>query len=408
MEILWKLLRFIFEHNELFIAISIVLFLMVTMFFIVRTVSSENDQQASGQPINVDAIEGVMRKVLNSSGAGRESDSTSGFANSAAGIAVGLTAAGAASAAAGMISKSSQGGSSAGGASADGSGAFAIPTIAAVKEIAELKSNLEEKEKHITMLMDSLSLAQANGGGGSGSASGESGQSQARGSIQPADAELMQQLEELQARLTEYEIIEDDIADLTQFKEENKRLKEMLATMQAGGASTQSAAQPVAQSAAPQQAVPVVLQEPKSLVAVENEIPLKFEAADKFGIDPADLTMQEFAAAVDMKRAFPPEVDKIIPVETPAAVAVNDITQEDLEGNDAQAAIDAILRQAEQEQSQPESAPVAALSSQSLDIKAASDDLDPEKLLAEMKTSEASPQDAIDDLFAEFRDTNKT
>ncbi|MBX9768758.1 MAG: hypothetical protein K2X47_15905, partial [Bdellovibrionales bacterium] len=47
---------------------------------------------------------------------------------------------------------------------------------------------------------------------------------------------LQMQVKDLEAKLAEYEIIEDDIANLTTYKEENHRLKDELARISAGGA----------------------------------------------------------------------------------------------------------------------------------------------------------------------------
>jgi hypothetical protein len=62
-----------------------------------------------------------------------------------------------------------------------------------------------------------------------------------------ADADkLGARIKELEARLAEYEILEDDIADLSLYKEENVRLKAELEKLKGGGAMPASAPAPAA------------------------------------------------------------------------------------------------------------------------------------------------------------------
>lgn len=56
---------------------------------------------------------------------------------------------------------------------------------------------------------------------------------------------LHMQVKDLEAKLAEYEIIEDDIANLTTYKEENHRLKDELARLAAGGSVSSAPAAPV-------------------------------------------------------------------------------------------------------------------------------------------------------------------
>ncbi|MCB0419517.1 MAG: hypothetical protein KDD61_00880 [Bdellovibrionales bacterium] len=79
-------------------------------------------------------------------------------------------------------------------------------------EIQSLKKQIADKDKLVTELESKA-----------GSSSGP-------------DPELLGQIQDLEARLAEYEIIEDDIADLSIYKEENVRLKEEIAALKAGGA----------------------------------------------------------------------------------------------------------------------------------------------------------------------------
>jgi hypothetical protein len=100
---------------------------------------------------------------------------------------------------------------------------------------------------------------------------------------------LQEKMKTLESRLSEYEIISEDIADLSFYKEENTRLQKELAKVQAGAGapSTQPAAGPA-------QEAPASVQ---SVVVEEKPAPQAAEG----GID--DDIMAQFAAAVDEQKA---------------------------------------------------------------------------------------------------------
>jgi predicted RNase H-like nuclease (RuvC/YqgF family) len=109
----------------------------------------------------------------------------------------------------------------------------------------------------------------------------------------PGDVVVLQEkMKTLESRLSEYEIISEDIADLSFYKEENTRLQAELAKVLAAGASAPQAASPEAVKPAP--AAPVV--QPAPAAAVEE--PAETSAG---GID--DDIMAQFAAAVDEQKA---------------------------------------------------------------------------------------------------------
>ncbi len=121
-------------------------------------------------------------------------------------------------------------------ASGDGSSASPEELAKYQGEIAELRKQLEGSQKQI----EELKQAPAAGSGG-----GEA-----------AQAQLNQQLQELQAKLAEYEIISEDIADLSNYKEQNAKLQKEIQELRAGGASAPAAAAPIAAPApTPQPAV---------------------------------------------------------------------------------------------------------------------------------------------------------
>jgi hypothetical protein len=138
--------------------------------------------------------------------------------------------------------------------------------------------------------------------------------------VAPADSEetelLRTKLDELQGRLAEYEIIEDDIADLSLFKDENSRLKDENAKLKSMLENAKSVATEAPVSA------PTAVVEPEPVV--------KFEKSDKFELDPEDDVMKEFAAAVSAQPS---------PTQAPEPSAV----KPSVPARDPQAEIDAML-----------------------------------------------------------------
>ena len=130
-------------------------------------------------------------------------------------------------------------------------------------EVSQLRSNLTESERKIAALQEQLATAQASG------------------SAPAAPSEdLLGKIADLEARLAEYEIISEDIADLTKFREENDRLRSELAAAKSGG---------VAPSAAPS-AAPAAATEPPAASSESSDL-----------ID--DELMREFAAAVEGQKS---------------------------------------------------------------------------------------------------------
>ncbi|MEZ0393297.1 MAG: hypothetical protein ACAH59_13845 [Pseudobdellovibrionaceae bacterium] len=116
-----------------------------------------------------------------------------------------------------------------------------VPTAAAVgaaggseesqkllSEIANLKTDLQSKQQQIETL--NAAAASATAGPASSGLSGED------------KSKLEAQLRELQAKLSEYEIISEDIADLSFYKEQNVKLQKELEALKAGGGSATAAA----------------------------------------------------------------------------------------------------------------------------------------------------------------------
>jgi len=222
-------------------------------------------------------------------------------------------------------------------------------------EITNLKTDLQEKQKQIEVLKTAPATSAA---GGAGMSSDEKNQMEA-------------QLRELQAKLSEYEIISEDIADLSFYKEQNAKLQKELDAVKGGAGATASKAAPTpapapsappppveveaASVAAPEPAVaraePEIVgrssssspAEIPSEVAAAPEVPTPVtpaapaaSAAAEEAVDTSvdDDLMAEFAAAVEKQKALNPDGS------APASDAANvDLGQMDMDKMMAEAAV---------------------------------------------------------------------
>ncbi|MDC1175263.1 hypothetical protein OAT67_07695 [Bacteriovoracaceae bacterium] len=88
-------------------------------------------------------------------------------------------------------------------------------------EIARLKATVLEKDKTIEELERMLAAARdSNGGGDDGDV-----------------AAITKERDELKERLQEYEVIEEDLANIKKFQQENEQLRKTIEQLQAGGAT---------------------------------------------------------------------------------------------------------------------------------------------------------------------------
>lgn len=97
------------------------------------------------------------------------------------------------------------------------------PDPSLAEELARLKAELSDRETQLKKMKEEAPAAD--------------------GAIGPASSDMtaklndqLKRIEELEAKLAEYEILEDDIADLSLYKEENARLKAELDSVKGGGA----------------------------------------------------------------------------------------------------------------------------------------------------------------------------
>lgn len=169
------------------------------------------------------------------------------------------------------------------------------------KEQAEqLQGLLSDKDQELKKLKESLAAAQKKSVGGENA------------------TQMQAKIDELEGKLLEYEIIEEDIADLSFYKEENSRLKRQIETMGTAPTSVETVAP----------SIPVSAVNPVTAPAAPKELTVD----DLIGDD----LMAEFAAAVETPRSklattvVPPEVAPVAVKETsvaaPAISAATSVT----------------------------------------------------------------------------------
>ncbi|MBT4761438.1 MAG: hypothetical protein HOO06_07045 [Bdellovibrionaceae bacterium] len=277
-------------------------------------------------------------------------------------------------------------------------------------ELEALQKDLESKKAEIEELK--AEGAKATGGA----------------SIDDAELkELNTKLGELEAKLQEYEIIEDDIADLSLFKEENTVLKQELEKLKAGGATAAPDNTANDEIDTAPKAEPVVEEEVKApeeaAVAAAEEAPTeeesKEEKTEEAPVETGEITddlVAEFAAAVESPEPPKPETDN--KVEEPAKVEAK--TEEPVASEEAISEIEQAVAASSSAKQEAEDnfitddvlAEFAAAVTNELDPS----ELEPEKekvkdepVAAEEKADDAPPVMAsADDIDAMFGDSAET
>lgn len=156
-----------------------------------------------------------------------------------------------------------------------------------VAEINTLRASLQEKQDQI----EQMKLAPVESSSG-----GEAAAATAPGLSSEDKTALESQIRDLQAKLSEYEIISEDIADLSFYKEENSKLQKEIESLKKGGANSGAVPPPTAAPAAP----------------------ARVEASTAQAEVPQAATPAPQAQPEVMAQAAPPAVPKA-QVETPAA-----------------------------------------------------------------------------------------
>jgi hypothetical protein len=334
---------------------------------LIREIGKKNDD-GSGGYVDLKAIEGAMKRVLSS-------QPISVVANSGLALPAGESDV----------------------VPVEGEAAPYDPNAA-----ADIQQALQQRDSRIEQLTRELDAARDTAGGGTKDPALVAAQEEAVG--------LKAKLDELQGRLAEYEIIEDDIADLSMFKEENIKMKAEVAQLKAelAKAATSAAAlaispPPATAPAAPVMAAPALEElansapsssAPESTLDAGSAEPIKFEKTEKFELDINDDIMKEFAAAVHDQRAPPPPVDASVPAIAAAEAGSG--------SQDPQSAIDALLAADIVVPTAPISRPqdaIDALFSSEVDPLGV---LDPDKVQSEAASLIAEPSVGDSDLSVEL------
>jgi len=195
---------------------------------------------------------------------------------------------------------------------AAGASAGGAPPAEMVAELSQLKQALEEKEKQIVVLQEKATQAAKVAQSGAGGPSAQdiaAAASAAAGLAEKERLDYEAKIKELEARLAEYEIISEDIADLSFFKEENARLTKELEALRGGGGAPAAPAAPATPSAPAAPAAPPAPAAPAAAAPAEAAAPVA-EAAPPAAAPAADAgnaiddaLMAEFAAAVDGQKS---------------------------------------------------------------------------------------------------------
>lgn len=297
-----KFLSFWDHHNTsiieglLGLIILLALFLAFRAFFAKKGSSSTNAE--NGQGLDAAQLEKTLQKILDNQSSAPAAKSRAAAEDLGVDVEMDESP---------LTTKKAQA-SAASGAAASAEAAAVVAESAA--EVAQLRLSLSENHQKVetlqAQLQEALAAAQAASSGG-GAGGGEGGMSAAE------KEELSGKLRDLEARLAEYEIISEDIADLSRYRDENEDLKKQLEALKAGApaasAPTPAPAAPVQAEAPAAEPIP----EPAAAPAAEVAAELAPEAAADSGggsdlID--DDLMKEFAAAVEGQRALDKAAEK--------------------------------------------------------------------------------------------------
>lgn len=192
--------------------------------------------------------------------------------------------------------------------------------------LSELEGKLSEQQKALERVINEkiqleadLAAAKSAAGAGSGGGGG-------------ASAELEEKLKSLQARLDEYSIIEDDLANLKRLTQENAALKTQLASVQSGGAApapvAAAAAAPAAVAAAVAAPAAVAVaaalapEEPATPPAPEPAPPMEMPALATATAPANDSPLEMATEGIQTGHEVEQPVAPSLPEPTPAAPAV--------------------------------------------------------------------------------------
>lgn len=176
-------------------------------------------------------------------------------------------------------------------------------------EIQELRSSLSESQQKIEKLQTQLQEAL------------QKATELSEASVAPAESskeseEFKNKIRDLEARLSEYEIIAEDIADLSHYRDENEKLKKDLEALKSGGSAVPSSAAPSESAPASPQTMSATEAESEldAMIAEATKTPAESTSPPPAATTPAeesasadlidDDLMKEFAAAVESQKSL--------------------------------------------------------------------------------------------------------
>ncbi|PIU01003.1 MAG: hypothetical protein COT74_00395 [Bdellovibrionales bacterium CG10_big_fil_rev_8_21_14_0_10_45_34] len=284
-----------------------------------------------------------------------------------------------------------------------------IDEAAADEQISlQLSKDLQEKENRVKQLEAEVEALKVQGNAGGG-----------------FDTKALEtRIKDLEEKLAEYEVIEDDIANLSLYKEENARLKDEVRAMKSGGGQ-ESTPEPAADVRPPSKAEDVAgaatSQVSNSPAVFKEESKSQGETSDSVSaiaskvagpIEPAptsDSVVEEFARAVEEQKAAESSAPNPAEASTPTNHAPS-----------ATDAADGASNKIAQPSAEPPSPisqePAATIASSepaepAQEVAALAGDVDPDKMLSEVnefsqqtggKKAEANGPDEAAQLLQEF------
>lgn len=339
-----KFLQFYIPNLTLIIEILFAVVILSILAIAVLTFLRKDEKEGG----DYSQIEKSLKKILEQTKFGGGGASTSATADGSAGAA-------------------SDGGvpNADGGAPADPNapaGAAAVPEGTPEEQVLALLGKVQNLEKQLKEKEAAMGAGATAGAEGVAGAEGEAAAAGGKAAVSGEDkAKLEARIKELEGRLAEYEIIEEDIADLSHYKEENKMLSDQLAQMRVQLAEA-AAAEP-----APSEATPPLEVVAEPAPAPEAAAPTPALAAKVEESDVVRSLPEEPAATA-------PVVAEVVPTEAEAAA--------DPMGGDMN--FDRMLEEAQGLESAPAEEGANALDQQ----------MDESKLIAEAAELEAAtPQD---------------
>jgi hypothetical protein len=279
-----QILQFTITHNATIIEVLIIAILLMVLFLALRAFLFMPEGPEEGATSSMVELEATLKKIIEQAGK------------------VPLT----------VVPENQAAAST---ASDLGSGAQAAQLS---EEINQLRRELEVKQKEIEQVKVA---AQATGA----SATAPAG-------LSDEDKEKLEaQIKDLQAKLQEYEIISEDIADLSFYKEQNAKLQKELAAVK-GGAPSDAAATAEPASSAPVAEAPAteVKEEPAIVGKSQNKAETTEAVAPAATEEEApvenvvdDQLMAEFAAAVQKQQTTPTSLKTDAPAAKTAAAGAS-------------------------------------------------------------------------------------